>query len=322
VQDWPKANGGRIIGSGSAVAIDRDGRSIWIADACGIVGPDVTCPPGSQLAPIMHLDPSGAIVKSFGAGMFATPHGIHIDHDGNIWIADRLTNGGVGQQVIKLNGNGKVLLRLGTAGVAGDGPKMFNQPSAVITAANGDIFVADGHGGNSNARIVKFSKDGKFIKTWGRRGSGPGEFSVPHSLAFDGQGHLFVGDRGNNQDRIQVFNQDGMYLGESKVFGRPSGLAFDGRGLLFVTPGVVNPMSGFVIGRPGDDTLPDRVAYGGAVSPGSDGIAVDRDGNVYLMQTGAGGVVKFVRRTGTKYQIGEPRRYRLPFLLHPSSSSS
>jgi DNA-binding beta-propeller fold protein YncE len=295
VDNWPKSNQGRVIGSGSAVAIDLDGRSVWIADACGNVGPDVTCH-GSMLAPIMKLDASGSIIKSFGSRMFATPHGIHIDREGNIWIADRLADNGVGHQVVKLDPNGKVLMRLGKAGTSGTGPDMFNEPSAVITSASGDIFVADGHGGESHSRIVKFAKDGKFIREWGKRGSGPGQFNVPHSLAIDAQGHLLVGDRGNNQDRIQVFDQDGRYLGQSKVFGRPSGLAFDKSGVLFVTPGVVNPMSGFVIGRYDNDTLLDRVAYGGAANPGSDGIAVDQDGNVYLMQTTAGGIVKFARR--------------------------
>src|SRR6202011_4445255 len=101
-----------------------------------------------------------------------------------------------GHQVFNFSPDGKVLMTLGKAGVAGESPDTFNAPSAVAVAPNGDIFVADGHGGNTNARIVKFSKDGKFIKSWGKKGEGEGEFRTPHTLAFDSKGRLFVGDRG------------------------------------------------------------------------------------------------------------------------------
>ena len=139
---------------------------------------------------------------------------------------------GKGHQVFKFSPDGKVLLTLGKAGVAGNGPDTFNQPSDVVVGANGDIFVADGHGGNSNARIVKFSKDGKFIKTWGKKGFGPGEFDTPHALALDSRGRLFVGDRNNN--RIQIFDQDGKFLEEWAQFGRPSGVFIDGNDFVYV----------------------------------------------------------------------------------------
>ena len=109
---------------------------------------------------------------------------------------------------MKFNQDGKLLMTLGKPGVAGTTPDTFNAPSDVLVAPNGDIFVADGHGGETNARIVKFNKDGKFIKEWGKKGKGPGEFDVPHTLAMDSAGRLFVADRSNN--RIQVFDQDGQ----------------------------------------------------------------------------------------------------------------
>ena len=99
-------------------------------------------------------------------------------------------------------------------------------------APNGDIFVADGHGDGTNARIVKFSKDGKFIKAWGKEGNGPGEFNVPHGLAFDSAGRLFVADRANN--RIQIFDQDGKLLDTWKQFGRPSGITIDKNDMIYV----------------------------------------------------------------------------------------
>src|SRR5262245_22604333 len=211
---WAKLPDGRKWGATSAIDIDRDGN-IWIFERCG----GITCL-GSNVAPVVKLDPAGKYLKSFGAGMFVFPHGIHVDRDGNVWVTDGQGKDGKGHVVVKFNQDGKVLLTLGKPGVAGDGPDTFNMPSDVVTAPNGDIFVADGHGGESNARIVKFSRDGKFIKAWGRKGTGPGEFDTPHAIALDSRGRLFVGDRSNN--RIQIFDQDGKFLEEWKQFGRPS----------------------------------------------------------------------------------------------------
>ena len=171
---------------------------------------------------ILEFDASGKFVKSFGAGMFVQAHGLAIDPEGNVWVTDAQGKDGKGQQVFKFSPDGKVLMTLGKAGVAGSGPDTFNGPSGVVIAPNGDIFVADGHGGDTNARIVKFSKDGKFIKAWGKKGSGPGDLDTPHSIAMDSRGRLFVADRVNN--RIEIFDQDGKYLDQWKQFGRPSGI--------------------------------------------------------------------------------------------------
>src|SRR5205814_4906592 len=130
--------------------------------------------------------------------------------------------------------------RLGQAGVAGDGSDTFNQPSAVVVAPNGDIFVADGHGGeNTNARVVKFTKDGRFIKTWGKKGTGPGEFDTPHAIAMDSQGRVFVGDRANS--RVQVFDQNGKLLEIWRQFGRPSGLYIDPNDVMYSADSESNP---------------------------------------------------------------------------------
>lgn len=172
--------------------------------------------------PILEFDASGKFLKSFGAGMFVQPHGLALDRDGNIWVTDQLGKDGKGQQATKFSPEGKVLMTLGKAGVAGNGPDTFNGPCDVVVAPNGDIFVADGHGNDTNARVVKFSKDGKYIKEWGRKGTGPGEFDTLHSIAMDSKGRIFVADRGNN--RIQIFDQDGKFIAEWKQFGRPSGI--------------------------------------------------------------------------------------------------
>src|SRR5215813_578156 len=207
VEGWAKMPEGRTWGSTSAVEIAPDGKSIWVAERCGAN----SCA-GSSLPVVLKFDETGTLVKSFGGSMFIFPHGIHVDKEGNVWVTDGVPPGGAndpktagkGHIVVKFSPEGKVLLTLGKVGVHGDGPDTFNQPSDVITAPNGDIFVADGHGGNSNARIVKFDKSGKFIKTWGKKGTGPGEFDTPHALAMDSKGRLFVGDRANN--RIQIFD--------------------------------------------------------------------------------------------------------------------
>ena len=169
VDTWAQLPAGRTMGSLSAVGIDPKGN-IWAAERCG----QNSCA-GRSEAPILQFDPSGKLLKSFGENMFVFPHGFDVDREGNVWVTDARGQDGKGHQVFKFSPDGKVLLTLGKAGVPGDGPDTFNEPSDVVVAPNGDIFVADGHDAKSNARIVKFSKDGKFIKTWGTRGTEPGQ---------------------------------------------------------------------------------------------------------------------------------------------------
>ena len=303
VEDFFKLPAGRKIGSTAGITVDRDGRSIWTFDRCG----DQYCA-GSDVAPIQKFDASGKLVTSFGAGMFVRPHGIHIDRDGNVWVTDGEgpdgkdpRRNGKGHQVFKFSPDGKLLMTLGKAGVAGDGPDTFNMPSAVLVAPNGDIFVGDGHGGMSNARIVKFSKDGKFIKTWGKKGSAPGDFDVagPHALAMDSRGRLLVGDRGNN--RIQIFDQDGKFLEEWKQFGRPSGLFIDRNDTLYVADHQSNPqtnpgfMPGIRIGSIKDGKVTTFIPET-AAEPSQENVAADAAGNVYGSLTGGMALRKYVRK--------------------------
>jgi sugar lactone lactonase YvrE len=317
VENWAKMPEGRTWGATSAVDIDPDGKSIWVAERCGAN----TCA-GSNLPVVLKFDASGKLVKSFGAGMFIFPHGIHVDKDGNVWVTDaraatpqeleRFPDAkGKGHQVVKFSPDGKVLLTLGKAGVAGDPPDALNEPCDVITAPNGDIFVADGHSGqnpnatpNTVARIVKFSKDGKFIKAWGKLGSGPGEFKTPHGLAMDSRGRLFVADRGNN--RIQIFDQDGKFLDEWKQFSRLSGIYIDNKGILYGTDSESSTARnagwkrGIRIGSAKDGKvtafIPDPVANPDtAATSGAEGVAADAQGNVYGAEVGPRALKKYIK---------------------------
>jgi outer membrane protein assembly factor BamB len=297
IENFFKMPDGRAWGSTSAVDLGGDGH-IWVAERCGAN----SCA-DSPLAPVLEFDSRGKLLKSFGAGMLLFPHNLVVDGDGNIWVTD-----GRGHQIVKFNPDGKVLLTLGKKGVPGDGPDTFNQPSAVAIAPNGDIFVADGHGGNSNARVVKFSKDGTFLKTWGKKGAAPGEFDTPHCLAFDSTGRLFVGDRANN--RIQIFDQDGKFLDQWAQFSRPSGLYIGKGDILYVSDSESRERDGYghhpgwkrgirvgsartgVVAAFIPDTFADPE---GAATSGSEGIAADSQGVIYGAEVGQKDLKKYVK---------------------------
>src|SRR6185295_651750 len=250
---------------------------------------------------ILEFDPSGKLLKSFGTG-FAQAHGLTVDRDGNVWVTDAQAKDGHGQQVIKFSPEGKVLMTLGKAGVAGAGTDMFNGPTDVVIAANGDIFVTDGHGGETNARIMKFSKDGKFLKTWGKKGSGPGEFNDPHSIAMDSKGRVFVADRGNS--RIQIFDQDGKFIDQWKQFGRPSGIFISKDDTLYSTDSQSDEMTnpgvkrGIRIGSVKDGKvksfIPDPSANPQIAQ--AEGVTADAKGDIYAAGVSSMGLHKFVKK--------------------------
>jgi DNA-binding beta-propeller fold protein YncE len=253
---------------------------------------------------ILEFAPSGKLLKSFGTGMFVQAHGMTIDRDGNIWVTDAQAKDGKGQQVFKLSPDGKVLMTLGKAGVAAEGPDTFNGPTDVVVAPNGDIFVSDGHVANSNGRIVKFSKDGKFVKAWGKKGSGPGEMDTPHSIAMDSRGRLFVADRANS--RIQIFDQDGKFLDQWKQFGRPSGVFIDKNDVIYVADSqsnaTLNPgfKRGVRIGSAKDGKVTALIPF---VEPdpdknnnaGMEGVTADAMGNVYVGETTTETLKKYMK---------------------------
>ena len=299
IDHWGKLPAGRNWGSTAGIDVDSHDH-VWVAERCGAN----SCA-GSNLDPILEFDTDGNLLKSFGAGMFVFPHGIGVDKDGNVWVTDGQGKDGKGHQVIKFSPDGKVLMKLGKAGVPGTTNDTFNQPSDVIVAPNGAIFVADGHGEKSNARIVKFAKDGKFLKTWGMKGDGPGEFDTPHALAFDSKGRLFVGDRNNN--RIEIFDQEGNFIEQMTQFSRPSGIFIDKQDTIYVADSesgsVTDNHPGWKRGiRAGSIKtgqvlafIPDPVENAKDTSA-AEGVAVDSKGNIYGAEVGPKDVKKYVKK--------------------------
>ena len=314
VENWARLPEGRTWGSTSAVDIDRDGN-IWVGERCGAN----SCA-DSNLPSILKFDPSGKLLKSFGEGMLIFPHGIHIDKDGNIWLTDgqdnaprapgqRAGNTGPGagatkgHQVFKFNPDGRLLLTLGKTG-GGAEPDYFYQPNDIVVAPNGDIFVSEGHGG-ANSRILKFSSDGKLLKSIGKKGTGPVEFDQPHALAMDSRGRLFVGDRGNN--RIQILDQEGRFLEEWKQFSRPSGIYIDKNDTIYVADSESESVSrnhdgwkrGIRIGSAKDGSvtafIPDPVEKAAGTSA-AEGVAADPQGNVYGAEVGPRALKKYVKK--------------------------
>ena len=254
---------------------------------------------------LLKLDPSGRLLLSWGSGMFDFPHGFDVDDEGNVWVADQR-----GHRVVKFDAEGNHLMTIGERGTAGD-PPLVNEPTGVVVAPSGEIFITEGHSFARGAnRVTKYAADGTFLTSWGGTGSGPGEFNVPHTIALDSQGRLFVGDRANN--RIQIFDQQGTLLDVWYQFGRPSGIAIGADDRIYVADsesyGTDNPgwKKGIRVGSARDgsvqylieDLEPTAIEHSGA-----EGVGVDSAGNVY------GGVV---RRRMIEKHGAQRGRHRAP----------
>jgi hypothetical protein len=337
VPDWPtlpasmKGPNGTKWGEVIRVHVAPNGN-IWVFQRCFNDKPagEATClNRGEANPPILEFNPAGRLLGSFGVGLFAHPHGFTVDKDGNLWATDTndtetilgmpaKTAQGVamGQTVFKISSKGKVLMTIGSPGVGGSGPNLFDRPTGVAIGANGDIFVADGHSPNksNSARIVKFSKDGKFIKAWGRMGSEPGNFREPHDLYVGGsKGWVYVADRQNN--RVQVFDQNGTFVAAWTQFGQPSSVYVDKNDNIYVgatyeavAPGqtALRPTAGpnnraIVIGNAITGELKYLIPDPGDLAKMTDtgtsasGIAVDDQGNIYAADVGFNNLRKYSR---------------------------
>jgi DNA-binding beta-propeller fold protein YncE len=312
-RNWGQLPEGRTWGSSAGVDIDPKDGHIWAYERCGAgsfgPGAAVTCD-SNPVAPVFKFDRhTGKVLANFGAGIMVTPHGIHVDAQGNVWIADFAGNkeGTKGHQVHKFSPKGEKLLSLGIAGKPGNADGQFNQPNDVVVGPDGSIYVSDGHDGQgmttnaaiaeglkrgATARISKFTPDGKFVKSWGRIGVRHGEFRTPHALVFDSRGRLWVADRGNH--RIEIFDADGNYLESRYMYGRISGIFIKGDTVYAIDSesgplNHANWRNGVRIGPLNEDRITafvppfereDRVYQGTA----GEGVAVDAEGNIYAAE--------------------------------------
>ncbi|MBT2188150.1 hypothetical protein [Sphingobium nicotianae] len=319
--DWAKLPAGRKTAAVGKLVTAPDGQSIWAIIRCAPPEePSLHAPrklPGlfgyeclnSKLDPIIQFDLDGNVIKSFGGGLFIWPHGMGIDRDGNIWVTDAVSPRFIpkgdkrGAQVVKFSPDGKLLLRLGTPGEAGNDPAHLSTPSDVAFTRDGDILVADGHNPADNNRIVRFTLDGKYVSEFGKTGYAPKEFRGIHAIATDDDGRIYVADRYNN--RIQIFKPDGSYVTSWLQFGRPSGIFIRGSDMYVAdseSDNVENP--GFEMGiRIGDIAtgwVRDFILYPWGDPRTTQGTAaefvtVDKAGNIYGGEPVPRNIQKYIR---------------------------
>jgi sugar lactone lactonase YvrE len=309
---WGTLPAGREWGRVSGVYIDPNGRDVWAFERCGgdncVASDDPT---------VLHFSGGGSLLASFGADMFVRPHGMYIDREGNVWVTDgrpareaelqaNPDAARKGNQVVKFSPTGEVLLVIGAPGHTGEPPEALDEPNDVIVAPNGEILVAEGHSGASApGRISRFASDGTYIGSFGEFGEGPGQFRVPHALAFDSQGRLFVADRGNS--RIQIFDSSYQFVAEWRQFGRPNDVFIDANDVVYVVdsesgdernPGM---RRGVYIGSARDGTVTnfipphasDREQDGGHGTMG-EGVTVDSMGNIFVGEVSISGMTMFM----------------------------
>lgn len=295
VHGWPNLPEGRVLGAAAGVAVNAKDE-VFVFHRAGRVWTE-PLPTDVLTDPTIAVfdGRTGRFLREMGAGIFAMPHGLSIDRDGNIWATDVALH-----QVFELSPEGKVLMTLGTRAEPGNDGRHFNRPTQVGFAIDGTILVADGY---RNTRIARFSRDGRFLGQWGTPGSGPGEFNTPHSIAIDAAGKVYVADRQN--DRVQVFSPDGRLLAiwSAPQIGRPYGIAVVGPDRFAIADGGEQPKSGpdrsaLVIvdgaghviervGRYGNQDGQFRMAHQ---------IATDSHGAIYVVDITGQRVQKFVRR--------------------------
>ena len=317
IRDWAQLSGEkRPWGGSNGVAIDKDGKSVWATDRCSAgIAPGCL---GTNANPVHLFDANGQEIRSFGGGMFVWPHGIHVDKEGNVWVTDarlptaqeRVNHADAatkGSAVVKFSPDGKVLMVLGKPGVKGDPPEALTEPNDVITdPENGDIYVAESHTNVEDpqlvARISIFDKSGRFLRSIGKTGTGPGEFRTPHAIRFDSRGRLVVADRHNH--RVQILTKSGEFITEYREFSRVSGLAIDKFDNLYAADSESSAerhsgwLKGVRIGslRDGKVTIFIPPHKTNAPEGGmGEGIAIDSAGNIFTAEATVRGITKYIR---------------------------
>ncbi len=270
VPNWPELPRTWNLGETAGVACDTRGH-VYVFNR----GPHA----------LLEFTPTGEFVREIGEGLFVSAHGVQLDSEGNIWAVD--VNG---HMVLKFSPQGRVMMVLGRKNNPGATDTSFNRPTDIAFAPNGDFYVSDGYG---NSRVVKYSKDGRVVKVWGKKGTAPGEFNLPHSVVVDNRGRVYVADRENK--RIQVFDADGNFIREWTHLGSPWGLDITRDQNIYMTDGYANRVTkldieGNVLGTFGaPGKAPGQFAY-------AHHIAVGPSEEVYVAEILNWRVQKFVRR--------------------------
>jgi peptidylamidoglycolate lyase len=282
VADWPRLPQGFLLGNPTGMDMDSSGNLV-VFHRAGRRWPASGIMPKEKIEDptILVLYPdNGALVRSWGGGMFIMPHGLKIDQQSNIWVTD------VGlHQVMKFNADGTLLMTLGEAGVPGKDDVHFDKPTDVAFGKDGSFFVSDGYG---NSRVMHFTADGRLIRAWGTKGSGSGEFNIPHGMSTDSEGHLLVADRENN--RIQVFDTSGKLLEmiTDHSYGAVTCVRSTGSGIFFA-----DDVSFWGLGHQGSDLIflnsqkkPEfRFGRSGAYAGAKTwyhAMTIDKQGNIYV----------------------------------------
>lgn len=293
VHGWPELPPGEILGQTAGVGVDSHGNVLVFHRADRRWREPIRLDPISAPTLILFDGSTGKALRQWGAGMFALPHGLTIDDHDNVWLTDVALN-----QVFKFAPDGKLLMTLGERGVAGADGGHFDKPSDVAVLPDGSFYVSDGYG---NSRVAKFSAEGKFEFQWGVPGTAPGQFQLPHGLAIDAAGRVYVADREN--DRVQIFDAKGKFLAQwhAAEIGRPYGIATLGRERMVIVDGGEQPETGpdrsgaaivDLIGR-----VVDRFGRFGNYDGefvGAHDVATAADGSIYVVDVGGLRVQKFV----------------------------
>jgi peptidylamidoglycolate lyase len=294
---WPEVPRGELLGQVSGVGIDARGDVLVFRRASrswGLVSDTLSIEPIAEPTVLRFRAQTGELAAAWGAHQFAMPHGLSVDHQGNIWLTDVVLH-----QVFKLDPEGRPLLTLGQRAVPGSDRAHFNRPTDVAQALNGSVYVSDGY---RNTRVIEFDATGRFVREWGQPGSGPGQFNVPHGIAVDTGGRVYVADRGNA--RLQVFDSTGRFLEawRSESLGRPWAVRVGPDGFIYVVDGGDQPERGPDRARilklnPAGAVVAEFGTFGNYdgqfVWPHS--IAVASDGSVYVGDVATGRrVQKFV----------------------------
>ena len=297
VHGWPHLPPGELLGQVSGIGLDSRGTVIVFrrAQRTWPLTDSLSTDPIEAPTVLLFDGASGRQLGAWGAGHFAMPHGLTLDGQDNVWVTDVALH-----QVFKFTRNGALLLALGERGVPGDDSVHFNRPTDVAVSPDGSFYVSDGY---RNSRVVRFSKEGRYLFSWGRKGNRPGEFDLPHSIARDAAGQLYVADRRNA--RIQVFDSVGHFLTQWKgpELGRPWAVRVGADGYLYVVDGGDLPTGPPDRARVLKLTRQGRVSESFGSFGNYDGqfvwphaVAVATDGTVYVGDVSTGmRVQKFIR---------------------------